>query len=118
MDEDVTPPLPKCFICEGLETSAQRFIQATSKGHSTILQYAEAVQNAILLERLKEAQNVGRLKYHITCKNDLFHKFVAVNTKAAKASEAEKELAKMKRRRTCSDVSASTACSSTRSQTV
>lgn len=42
----------------------------------------------------------------------MYNKSVQVTTKSTHASEAEKESAQMKRRRTCSGFSASTACSS------
>ena len=70
-----------CFICEGLETPAQRMVKVTPKDYLTLLAYAEAVKSATILEHLKESWHAGRLRYHFECKCDLYNKSVKVTLK-------------------------------------
>ena len=88
MDVDDIPATPlNCFICEGPETPAQKLAQATPKGYPTLLAYAEAVGNATMLEHMKKAWNVARLRYHIECKRDLYNKSAkATLTSSSKVS--------------------------------
>ena len=51
------PPFT-CFICEGPETLTGKLARLTNKGYGTLLAYAEAHENATILERLKESKNV------------------------------------------------------------
>ena len=56
MDVDINPLT--CVCCEGSEALAAKLAQATAKGYRTLLSYVEAIGDAAILERLKEAQNV------------------------------------------------------------
>ena len=134
MDVDIIPAPPlNCFICKGPETAAQKLAQVSPKGYTTLLTYAEKVENITILERMKEAWNVEQLRYHSECRHDFYNTSVKVTRKSTRkcdifhlagsddllnlnisfivgAAEVERESAQMKRRR-----SASTPCSFTSS---
>ena len=85
MDVDGIPAPPlNCFICESSETAPQKLAQGTSKGYPSLLQYAEAVGNDSILERMKEAWNVGRLRYHLECKRDLYNQSVKARKRSTR----------------------------------
>lgn len=84
MEVDSPAPPLNCFICDGPETPAQKLAQANPKGYPTLLAYAEAVVNAKILEHMKQAWNVGRLRYHAECKRDLYNKSVKVTRKSTR----------------------------------
>ena len=89
MDVDIVPPPPfSCFICEGLETGTKKLTQATSRGYPSLLKYVEAVGNPDILARMKEAYDLGILKYHLECKTDLYNRYAQV----VKASSSKCDL--------------------------
>ena len=91
MDVDINPFT--CFCSGGSETPAAKLAQATAKGYRTLLSYVEAIGDAAILERLKEAQNVGRLRYHMECKRDLYNNFMKDRQRSIRAVDTEKESA-------------------------
>jgi hypothetical protein len=117
MDDDVSP-MHNCFICDGPDTPAQGLIPATTKGHSTFLKHAKGVKNDKVLERLQKAQKEGNMRYHIKCNSDVYKNFVEITNKSSQASQAQQESSEFKRRRTCSEFSASIGSSSTKSSSV
>ena len=74
--DNIPAPLLNCFICGDPEMPARKLLQVTPKGYTTLLAYAEAVGDATVLERMKEAWTVGRLRYHFKCRCDLYNKSV------------------------------------------
>ena len=76
--------LHKCFICNDSETAAQKLLQATSKGYPTLLEYAEAVGDVAVLERMKEAWSARELRYHLKCRRDLYNNSIKANIKSTR----------------------------------
>jgi len=76
--------LDHCFICEGPETPTQKLAQVTSKGYHTLLAYAEAVEDAAILEHMKESWSDRKLRYHFECRRDLYNKSVKVTSKSTR----------------------------------
>ena len=97
-----TAPPFTCFICEGPKTLTGKLTWLTNKGYSTLLEYAKAHENATIMERLKESNNVETQRYHIKHRRDLFSKYAWVTLKSTRAVEADKESAQRKRRCICS----------------
>ena len=82
MDEDVIPTsLLNCCICDGPETPTQKLVQATSKVYPALSGYAEAIGNVEILDHMKEAFEVGGMRYHKDYKRDLYNESVKVNKK-------------------------------------
>ena len=71
-DINHSPPVT-CIICEGPEMSGRNLARVTAKGYGILLSYAEADENATNLERLKDSKTVGRQRYHMECRRDLFN---------------------------------------------
>ena len=72
MDVDNSPELRlNCFVCNASEMPVQKLGHTTPKGCPTLLAYAGAVGN-VILEPMKKAWNVRRLRYHVGCKCDLY----------------------------------------------
>ena len=66
--EDINPVPPViCTICVGPEMSGRKLARVTAKGYGTLLSYAEADENATILERLKDSKTVIRQRYHMEC---------------------------------------------------
>ena len=71
-----------CCICDGPETLTQKLVQATPKGYPALLACAEAIGNAAIVECMKEACKVERLRYHRECRHDLYNESVKVTMKS------------------------------------
>ena len=67
-----------------------------------------------MLERIREAELAGRLRYHKQCRHDSYNKSVQVTTKSVRAAKEEIESTQEKRQR----IFSSPAGSSTSSHTV
>ena len=92
--------------------SGRKLARGTAKGYGTLLSNAEADENAIILERLKDSKTVGRQRYHMTCRRDLFNKHARITVQLTRATEAKKKPADTRRRRICTEFSSTTGCSS------
>ena len=114
LGDDKHASVLSCFICEGPETPAQKLVKTTTKGYPTLLGYTEKIKNASMLERIREAELAGRLRYHRQCRRDLYNKSVQVTTKSVRAAKEEIESTQVERRR----IFSSPAGSSTSSHTV
>ncbi len=79
MDIEVATPLLNCFICEEPETPTKIISQVTLKGYPTLLAYAKVLGDATILERMKKAWSIGKLRYHVECKRDMYNKAVKAN---------------------------------------
>ena len=89
MDVDVIPtPLLNCCICDGPETPAQKLVQITPIDYTALLLYAEAIGNAAIVERMKEACKFNRLRYHRECRRDLYNESVKVTTKSTRKCDS------------------------------
>ena len=89
IDVDVIPtPLLNCCICDGPETPAQKLVQATPIGYPALLAYAEAIGNAAIVERMKEAYKFKRLRYHRESRRDLYNESVKVTTKSTRKCDS------------------------------
>ena len=105
MDDIIPAPPVTCIIYEGPEMSGRKLARVTAKGYGTLLSYAEADENATILERLKDSKTVGRQRNHMECRRDLFNKDAQITVQITRAAEAEKMSAHTKRRRICTEFS-------------
>ena len=71
-----------CFICEEPETPTKKLSQATSKGYPTLLEYANVVGNAAIMERLKKSWSIENPRYHLECRCDMYNKAVKCTMKS------------------------------------
>ena len=53
-----------------------------------LLAYAEAIRNAAIVERMKEACKFKRLRYHRECRCDLYNESVEVTTKSTRKCDS------------------------------
>ena len=70
--------------------SGRKLARVTAKGYGTLLSYAEADENATIMERLKDSKTVGRQRYHMECRRDLFNKYSWITVQLTRATEARK----------------------------
>ncbi|CAL8399067.1 unnamed protein product [Arctogadus glacialis] len=107
----------RCFICGGPGTEMQKLSKVTHKGYQQLLSYSEIVDDAMLINSLHEDWKDGddpKLKYHLDCRNELYHRSRSVSIANRSGQHAlDQRSYRMKRRNVLSGPSTSSAGSST-----